>query len=190
MTSTGAARQRRHRRHKAGDHSLCDPAGCNQETVGVTQRDAPSVTRQPVTLGDPRQPRYLRVRGRRLWAELTVDNPGPAEVVLIEEACRLADRLDKLDAILGGRDKAWITLASSDDGAVAEVVVDKALSEARQQQIALKQLLAELRASRAASAPRTPSKVPAPATSGGSGAPDGVADLTKRIAERRAQAQG
>ncbi len=116
--------------------------------------------------------------------------PGPAEVVLIEEACRLADRLDKLDAILGGRDKAWITVQLPDDGAVAEVVVDKALSEARQQQIALKQLLAELRAAKAAAAPAKPVRPAQAPTSGGAGAPDGVADLTKRIAERRAQTAG
>jgi hypothetical protein len=176
-----AERQRRYRERKRAELGK----QVAPETGGVTS----AVTRDDVTPSDPRQPRYLRARGRRLWAELTADNPGPADVVLIEEACRLADRLDKLDAILGGRDKAWITLEIPEGGVTAEVIVDKVLSEARQQQIALKQLLGELRQSRA-STPAKPLRPPQAATSGGTGAHSGVADLTTRIAERRAQAKG
>lgn len=168
--ATNAERQRRYRERKRAE----------REQQAASAKDDPP--------GDDRQPRYLRARGRRLWAELAADKPSPAEAILIEEACRLADRLDKLDAILGGRDKAWITIEIPDGGVAAEVVVDKVLSEARQQQIALKQILGELRQSRAAT-PAKPVRPSQAATQGGTGAPNGVADLTARIAERRAQAQ-
>lgn len=183
MAQSHAERQRRYRERKRAEQAKQPPA----ETKPVT----PPVTGD--TPADPSQPRYLRSRGRRLWAELTTDDePDPTEVVLIEEACRIVDRLDKLDAILGARDKAWITLQVPEDGSVAEIVVDKALSEARQQQIALKQLLSELRTARSGrQALARLSQPPKPAaTSGGAGVPAGVGDLTARIAERRAQTAG
>lgn len=81
-----------------------------------------------------------------MWAQLVDEgSPGPAEKVLIEEICRCTDRLDRLDAILGGRDRAWLTLEVPDDGTEITVMVDKCLAEARQQQLALKQMLSELR---------------------------------------------
>ena len=92
-----------------------------------------------------------------MWRQLVDEaDPGPAELVLIEEACRLADRCDRLDAIVNGKDRVWLTLEIPDDGGTAEVVVDKLLAEARQQQLTLKQILGELRQAGAAgrSAPR------------------------------------
>jgi hypothetical protein len=76
-------------------------------------------------------------RGARLWRETAADAElklSPAEVVLLEEACRLADRLDRLDDFLCGRQDAWLRFhARNEDGSVVRVVVDRALSEARQQ---------------------------------------------------------
>lgn len=182
MALSHAERQRRYRERKRAEQE--------QRALPVTSDVTPPVTGDAVSPGDPRQPRYLKARGRRLWAELIAGNPGPADVVLIEEACRLADRLDKLDAILGGRDRAWITIEIPDGGSTAEVIVDKVLSEARQQQIALKQLLGELRQSRAANVTPARSGKSSQAPSGGASVPGGVADLTARIAERRAQTTG
>lgn len=93
----------------------------------------------------------LSDRGRRLYREFTAEGrPGPLERVLLEEACRLADRCDQLDDFLRGREGAWMRFrARNEDGSIVEVVVDKALSEARQQASTLKALVAELRASRA-----------------------------------------
>jgi hypothetical protein len=94
----------------------------------------------------------LGERGRRLYREFTAEGPklGPAERVLLEEACRIADRCDQLDDFLRGREDAWMRFhARNEDGSIVEVVVDKALSEARQQASTLKALLVELRASRA-----------------------------------------
>jgi hypothetical protein len=81
----------------------------------------------------------------------------PTERVLLEEACRIVDRCDRLDAFLRGREEAWLTFRDrNDDGSVVEVVVDKALSESRQQTLALKALVAELRASRGKAAEPKP----------------------------------
>jgi hypothetical protein len=70
---------------------------------------------------------------------------GEAGLVLLEEACRTADRLDKLDGLLAGSRADWVSLRSrrGRDDAV-EVVVDAALVEARQQANVLRQLLAAL----------------------------------------------
>lgn len=86
----------------------------------------------------------LGPRGMSLWnayVEL-VDSRGR---VLLEEACRTADRLDRLDALLTGRSEEWfrlVELRGQDD--VLEVQVDNALAEARQQALALRQLLSSL----------------------------------------------
>lgn len=137
--NTNAERQRRHRRHKGGDHSLCDPKRCDDVVT-------PVVTRPP--------DRRLGPRGRRLWEDEGGDGLTGIRRNVLEEACRLVDRLDRLDAIVNGRDRSWLTLELDDDGQVT-VVVDKLLSESRQQQLALKQLAGEIRAGGGAVKPAT-----------------------------------
>lgn len=96
-------------------------------------------------------PKGLGARGRRLWREITAEHElDPSQKVLLEEACRTADRLDRLDAKLSGREDAWAHLVTrvdlgDDETRVIELRVDSALSEARQQQNVFKQLLASLR---------------------------------------------
>jgi hypothetical protein len=184
---TGAERQARYRAHKRGNHSRCDPDRCDGSTVTVT----PRVTRDSVTPS----PTGLGTRGRRLWRDVLDEGElAPAERVLLEEACRLADRLDRLDQVLRGDIDVWMRLLVDDDAREAEIVVDKVLSEARQQQVALKQLLAELRQSRgtAGAAPRrgmggqvrtsgTGARRPAGVKPSGGGV---LADLTSRLAGR------
>lgn len=93
-----------------------------------------------------RAPSGLGPRGKRLWLDLTkLHEFGPAERVLLEESCRIADRLDKLDALLTGDTTTWLNLRVSDDGSEVKVVVDSALGEARQQANVLKQLVTALR---------------------------------------------
>ncbi|MGN9802052.1 hypothetical protein [Micromonospora sp. L32] len=96
----------------------------------------------------------MGARGARLWEEEGGDSLTGARRVVLEEACRLVDRLDRLDAIVNGRDRAWLTLETDDAGGIT-VVVDKLLSEGRQQQLALKQLAGELRAGGGAAKPAT-----------------------------------
>lgn len=103
-------------------------------------------------------PKGLGTRGRRLWREITEAHElDPMQVVLLEEACRCADRLDKLEEKLSGREDAWAHLLSrmdlgDEDTRVIELRIDGALSEARQQQNVFKQLLASLRLPDAAGA--------------------------------------
>ena len=103
-------------------------------------------------------PKGLGTRGRRLWREITeAHDLDPMQVVLLEEACRCADRLDKLEEKLSGREDAWAHLLSrmdlgDEDTRVVELRIDGALSEARQQQNVFKQLLASLRLPDAAGA--------------------------------------
>lgn len=94
-----------------------------------------------------RVPPGLGVKGTKLWRELHKDSSwNPAEEVLVEEACRIADRLDRLNAMLVGEEDAWMKIRStSEDGSEITVVVDSALSEARQQANVLKQIVAALR---------------------------------------------
>lgn len=85
-------------------------------------------------------------RGVRLWRDLHGDAQAPELRILLEEACRIVDRLDKLDALLDGSAEDWIRLQEvQGDPERTIVVIDKPLAEARQQAVALKQILTELR---------------------------------------------
>lgn len=97
-------------------------------------------------------PRGLGARGRKLWKDITDSNElDPSQVVILEEACRTADRLDGLDDVIQG--KGVLELMHfrvpdrlGDDGVLTvHLTVDGALSEARQQANILKQLLVSLR---------------------------------------------
>jgi hypothetical protein len=88
----------------------------------------------------------LGKRGMRVWVDLGGAALPSAGRLLVEEICRTADRLDRLDSLLRGDEDSWITLRTvSDDGSVVQIVINNLLAEARQQQVAMKQLLAEFR---------------------------------------------
>lgn len=94
----------------------------------------------------PKTPAGLGTRGRRLWKALTGHGPSPAEREVALEACRTADRLDKLDALLRGDAEDWVRILPPREGEEELVLrIDGALSEARQQQTVLKQLVAAVR---------------------------------------------
>lgn len=86
--------------------------------------------------------RRFKVRGQRLW-DAHHDGLDQKGLVMLEEACRIADRLDELDRILTGDRKLWLYLVDGRDGSI-EVRVDGALVEARQQANVLRQILAGL----------------------------------------------
>lgn len=67
---------------------------------------------------------------------------GPARA-LADEACRIKARLDKLDAIITGTDDAWLDV--QEKAGDLEVTINRPLAEARQQALALRAVLAELR---------------------------------------------
>ena len=83
-----------------------------------------------------------------MWADLVTADPKltPLERVLLHEACRIVDRLERLDDVLRGQGAEWLTLAAEMQGrSEVAVVIDGALSEARQQAGRLTGILAELR---------------------------------------------
>lgn len=91
----------------------------------------------------PAAPPGLAARGARLWRDQLALGPlGPAALVLLEEACRIADRLDRLDAQLGQ------SIASMEP-------LGDILQEARLQAGALKGLVSELRQAGATAAAPT-----------------------------------
>lgn len=161
MAVTAAQRQKRYRHHHAGDHSLCDPMRDCRRGMGP-RRDA-DATPQPVDHG-------FGSRGRELWDDMS-GHVGPAHRMLLVEACRLVDRLDRLDRVLRGED--WLDDRDDRFGRVV-IVVDQAVTEARQHVSALKAIVAQLEP-RPKAAPVSP-----PARRGG-----GLADLTARIEARR-----
>ena len=71
----------------------------------------------------------------------------PAVAALVVEACRIVDRLDQIDSIITGKTE-WIELmhfrVNNADQQTVTVTLDGVLAEARQQQNALKALLAQL----------------------------------------------
>lgn len=85
----------------------------------------------------------LGERGTALWTALCAGaEPVGAVGVLILEACRTADRLERLDKFLNGNEQSWFDFIEPEDGSGrVRVVIDAPLAEARQQQMALKQLL-------------------------------------------------
>lgn len=100
-------------------------------------------------------PGDLRERGLLFWSEVSsAVELDPSGFVLLGEACRIIDRLDRLSAALNGRGRDWLKLADEievvserfGDGKKisVKVAVDGLLSESRQQQMALKSVLAQL----------------------------------------------
>lgn len=183
--ATNAERLRRHRAHHRGDHSLCLPE--RECRAGRRVRSAPAVDESPGPgRGAPLPPAAERPaeargeRARELWDELA-PQLGAAHRVILGEACRIADRLDRLDAIIDGNDE-WLRIETTDGDVV--VAVDAALAEARQQATALRGLLVEL----VKALPKTPAR--GGQRSGQPGKGGGLGDLSARIAARRGATSG
>ncbi len=68
----------------------------------------------------------------------------PADQVLLDEACRLIDRLDRFDALLAGEREAWAAVDWPYEDAPAVLVVSSVLSEARAHTAELRQVLKAL----------------------------------------------
>ncbi len=89
------------------------------------------------------RPDSLGVRGAALWDSMEA-GASDAALVLLGEACRLADRLDKLDAILRGDVDTWMYLAHRTRTEDYELKIDAAASEARQSANVLRQILLQV----------------------------------------------
>ncbi|ATE56156.1 MULTISPECIES: hypothetical protein [Actinosynnema] len=95
----------------------------------------------------PQPPAGLDQAGAALWRDLhELTAFDPAQTILVREACRIVDRLDELDRQLSGAGARMVHVREDrEDDTTFHLVVDGALSEARQQQNVLKQLLVTLR---------------------------------------------
>ncbi|RSD26359.1 hypothetical protein [Amycolatopsis eburnea] len=184
------------RAHEKGEHSRCSPSWCEAAAQASLTEDQAV----PAGAGSPAPPPPsedgYRVRsslvedagdgefgsaGLELWQAA---NPHgdlkPLQVVLLREACRIADRLAALDRRLHG-DGPWLEL-STEDGVVFHVDVTDVLKEARAQANTFRGLAAELRQSGTGGR----AGVPAPATSGeGEGEGEGnVVDFFAAVAAK------
>lgn len=169
MADSPALRARRSRWHSKGDHSICKPDSFCRTSVPDGHQEpvtALPVAVSNVTLGD---------RGREIWGALRPTLAGPLQVALLLEVCRIADRLDTLDRQLHG--ESWLRFRHHESEVEVTVYVDRVLAEAREQQTTFRGLLVEL-------LKVVPQKLPE-STGGGV-----LADLTARIAERRANPTG
>lgn len=137
-------------RSRPDGERLC--AAC-RSSAGSAQRPPVAASAPP---SDP-EPGFA-ARGARLWREMTAERSdlSPVERVLLEETCRTADRLDRLDAFLSGREDSWLRFWRNDDGTTVKVVVDRALTEVRQQQDTFRGMVADLVKKQAAKAPEQP----------------------------------
>lgn len=98
----------------------------------------------------PKPPAGLATRGKRTWKAMAGPDMAPEQVLLLEEICRSADRLEELDSIIQGKGVLELMQfrrmdrngdGSDEEPVVIEVKFDSVLSEARQQQNVFKQLL-------------------------------------------------
>ncbi|MEV4416131.1 hypothetical protein [Catellatospora sp. NPDC049609] len=132
--------------------------------------------------------------GLRLWGELGGDDALGADRVLIVSACRIVDRLERLDRVLRGDESEWLRFALPDEDSEIVLTIDNAVGNERMLSLALKQILTELRQARAAAAgsptggavPATPA---APDTTTGGGKVSSLGDLSARIQARLDQLQ-
>lgn len=96
-------------------------------------------------LRDTLRPWGLGPAGQAVWDELATADRSAVDLSLIAEAARIADRLERLHAVLAGSDTAWLRIIPARDDSTEYVLrVTGAMQEARQQAVVLKQIRAEI----------------------------------------------
>ncbi|MGE4164071.1 MAG: hypothetical protein AB7G23_20280 [Vicinamibacterales bacterium] len=137
MADSPAERARRARRHRKGDHSLCDP----ERRCELVEQTA---TREAVAGTEALPDGGYGPRGAALRVAMASAELGPMHRLLVDEAARMADRLDRLHAALENKG-TWLRHETADGGEIV-IQVDGVLAEARQTAATLKALVAEIRA--------------------------------------------
>lgn len=127
------------------------------------------------------KPEGLGARGEALWRALGGDTTTDgARAVLMAEASRLADQLEKLDQIITGDDATWLQLEIPEGKPIKLVIpIQAAIAERRQSVTVFRHVLAQLW------------NVGTPAGEvAGSGSPKEVSvdDLARKRSERRSAA--
>lgn len=90
------------------------------------------------------KPSRLGRRGAALWAEMLKLKLDPIRLVLAEEMCRAADRLEQLDRLLSGDAEMWAFLVHDLRTEDYVLKIDGAAVEARNLQNTYRQMLATL----------------------------------------------
>lgn len=85
-------------------------------------------------------------RSVQFRADVEKAKPGmsPGDRVLLDEACRLLDRLDRFDALIAGDVKAWAVIEWPFEDAPAALVISPVVAEARQTVSELRQVVKAL----------------------------------------------
>lgn len=97
--------------------------------------------------GVPAPPDWLKARGLELWIEVNQAHTlNASALILLGEACRTADRLERLAAALSSRSTMWFELGDLDQATELgiPIVVNGMIGEARQLQTSLRQTLTTL----------------------------------------------
>jgi hypothetical protein len=97
-----------------------------------------------------------RAEGFRAAAKASKPELGPGELLLLDEACRLVDRLDRYDALISGDAGEWATLEQPNQYAPAALVISisSVVAEARQTVSELRQVVKALDLPAAAVVPK------------------------------------
>lgn len=103
------------------------------------------------------RPAFLKSQGRALWDEITAAyDLDPAAKVVLGEACRMRDRLERFSAALSVQSTLWFELGEPEElrtGDVqVQVVVNNMVGEARQMQAAVATALGKIGVLKQASA--------------------------------------
>lgn len=145
----------------------------------------------------PVYPKGLAARGKRLWRETLEIRPrlGPGERVLLEEACRLTDRLEALNELI--LNAKPMVVSKDGKGTSYVVLVDAPAQEARLVTATLRSLMQSLGLDRLSAPAPHPLPTPAPAQGSPSspaasepapGPVDPLDEITKRRRQRDSNA--
>lgn len=157
-----AFRKRRSLMHQNNDHSICRPAFCAHARMEA-ENDPPVIRTPIVQTKQDENPSKEKVYEKFKSIDVLEHGMGPDAQIfwddiskmgeinammrpVVIEACRIIDRLKKLDDQLRAKDGRWLRLRSKvDDDTTFIVYVDRALQEAREQSGALTRCIGELR---------------------------------------------
>ena len=123
------------------------PKSTPTEAKAEAPKPAKATPTPQVPDGVPTPPDWLKARGLELWIEVNQAHKlNASALVLLGEACRTADRLERLAAALSSRSTMWFELGDLDQASELgiPIVVNGMIGEARQLQTALRQTLTNL----------------------------------------------
>ena len=113
----------------------------------TAKEPAKATAKRPVPDDVPTPPDWLKARGLDLWIEVTrAHDLNASALTLLAEACRTADRLERIAAALASRSTLWYELGDLDQATElgVPIVVNGMIGEARQLQTTLRQTLTTL----------------------------------------------